>query len=191
MKLLVLFTFLFTFKAHSKLKVGDILLQPLHCWSCSLIEAQTKSEYSHIGVVIEIQGKQVYVAEAFMKVRKVSLFEFKKKTQKGSSVKILRPSFVDNNLLSLFQRNFEGLSYDNKFRWNNSDELGEQIYCSELLYKLFLLVGMHVPKVNPMKFDINREHWERFFQGDIPDGELGIAPEDFNKDKKYTLIGFL
>ena len=173
------------------LKVGDILLQPLHCWSCSLIQAQTKSEYSHIGVVIETNGKSVWVAESFFNVRKITLAEFKSKTQKQSSIKVIRPFYVAHKLSMYYQQFFHGLSYDNKFRWYNSDELGEKIYCSELVYKLFKMSGMHIPRINPMKFDINREHWERFFRGDIPDGELGISPEDFNRDKKYTLIGFL
>ena len=46
-----------------ELKVGDVLLQPLSCWSCSLIEAQEKSIYSHMGVVIE-NDPEVLVAEA-------------------------------------------------------------------------------------------------------------------------------
>lgn len=192
MKIIALIMILMTQSAFAlSLKVGDILLQPLQCWSCSLIEAQTKSEYSHIGVVIEKKGKSVWVAEAFHKVRKVTLAEFHKKTQKKSAIKVMRPHYVAPDLFDLYQRHFEGLNYDSQFRWYNSDDLGEKIYCSELLYKLFRLAGMHFPKVKPMKFDVNREYWDRFFQGDIPDGELGISPEDFNRERKYSLIGFI
>lgn len=73
----------------------------------------------------------------------------------------------------------------------NTDELGEKIYCSELVYKLFSKLGMHTPVLNPMKFDVNRIHWERYFKGKVPDGELGISPEDFNQDSKYFLMGFI
>lgn len=191
MKLLVLISLFFSFQAHSKLKVGDILLQPLYCWSCSLIEAQTKSEYSHIGVVIEIKKNDIYVAEAFHKVRKVTLAEYLSKTEKGSAVKILRPYFVSQNLLQIYNKEFDGLNYDRDFRWNNFDSMGEKIYCSELLYKLFKRAGMHFPKSQRMRFDVNREYWLKYFRGNIPDGEVGVSPEDFNKESKYTLIGFL
>ena len=52
------------------LRPGDILLQPLHCRLCNLIEAQTDSIFSHIGIVINEKSD---VAEAFSKVRKVTL----------------------------------------------------------------------------------------------------------------------
>jgi hypothetical protein len=191
MKSLSLLLLFLSFNTYAKLKVGDILLQPLHCWACSLIEAQTKSEYSHIGVVIEVNKDKVYVAEAFHKVKKVSLEEYMAKTEKGSAVKVLRPFAVSQDLQHIFKQEFEGLKYDRDFRWNNYDGDGQMIYCSELLYKLFIRAGMHTPKLNRMQFDINREHWETYFRGNVPDGEIGISPQDFNQDKKYTLIGFL
>lgn len=191
MRLLFIFMLLISFNASASLKVGDILLQPLHCWACSLIESQTKSEYSHIGVVIKIELDQVFVAEAFQKVKLVTLEDFMAKTQKRSSVKILRPSFVSPYLYQTFIDHYLGLNYDAGFLWNNTDELGEKIYCSELVYKLFSDLGMHTPRLDPMVFDVNRVHWERYFQGNIPDGELGISPEDFNQDDKYFLMGFI
>ena len=168
------------------IKVGDIVLQPLHCWTCSLIEAQTQSEYSHIGVVVEISNDQVWVAEAYQKVQVLSLAEFNSKTQKGIPLKIMRPSFVPTDFKSIYFKHFDGLPYDAKFLWSD-----EKIYCSELIYKLFELAKMTVPKPAPMIFDINRQWWKRYFHGQIPDGEWGISPADFDDESLYELVGYL
>jgi hypothetical protein len=191
MKLILLILSL-QMQAHAiDLKVGDLLLQPLNCFSCSLIEQQTQSPYSHIGVIIAIQEKQVFVAEAFMQVRVQSLQEFARKTQKGERIKIRRPFFVSADFYQTYLERFDGLNYDAKFLWSNFDEKGEKIYCSELVYKLFELTFMQTPRLKPMLFDINPEHWQRYFQGHVPIGELGIAPSDFDDDNLYEHIGFL
>lgn len=170
--------------ASIKLKTGDILLQPLHCWACNLIEAETESIYSHIGVVIKVENETVFVAEAFMKVRVVSFSEFNKKTQKGLKLKVMRPAYVSNELYKTYLRKFDGLPYDSGFLWDD-----KKIYCSELLNKLFDEVGMLYPQEIPMVFKHNREYWLKFFKGHIPDGELGIAPKDYDDESLYEFIG--
>lgn len=172
----------------SDLKVGDILLQPLHCWACNLIEAQTQSEFSHIGVVSHISQKEkkVFVAEAFMKVREIEFNEFNKKTQKGLSLKVYRPGYVAIDFRKTFKSTFENLAYDSGFLWDD-----EKIYCSELLYKLFRDSNMKVPEALPMKFDVNREHWEKYFKGHVPEGEIGISPADFDDESLYEFIGYI
>ena len=171
-------------------KKGDILLQPLHCWSCSLIEAQTKSIYSHIGVVID-DSQEVLVAEAFITVRKQTLKEFMAKTQKGQKIKVLRPTFVPESILETFVLKYEGLKYDSAFLWDNVKEGKELIYCSELVYKLFDDLNMPVPHIFPMKFDINREYWIKYFKGNVPDGKEGISPAAFDDESLYEFAGYL
>lgn len=174
-----------------ELKKGDILLQPLHCWSCSLIEAQTKSIYSHIGVVIDVDKKNVQVAEAFMSVRKVSLLEFLKKTQKGQKVKVIRPSWVSKNIDEFFNENYLGNDYDSNFLWNNFKENKELLYCSELVYKLFHHLNIKTPAPAIMKFDVNPELWRKFFKGKTPVGKIGISPAAFDDEYLYEHIGYL
>lgn len=189
MKILILIvSFLYLPLASSKveLKPGDILLQPLHCWACNLIEGQTNSEYSHIGVVISASEKEILVAEAYLKVRAVSLEEFNSKTQKGLALEVLRPNFVSNDLFKNYYKHFHNKPYDRNFLWDD-----EKIYCSELVQKLFEISSMQSPRATPMEFDVNREYWERYFRGEVPDGELGISPEDFKQSGLYNSIGFL
>ncbi len=167
------------------LKVGDILLQPLHCYACNLIEAQTQSEYSHIGVVIKKENQEVFVAEAFGKVKVVSFDEFNKKTQKGLRIEVLRPRYVHSEIYATYREHFDSKPYDSNFLWSD-----DKIYCSELVQKLFHQLNMTVPKAKPMTFDINRALWDKYFRGNTPEGHLGISPADFKTSNLYKELGF-
>ncbi len=183
-----------------ELRVGDILLQPTDCWSCSLIEAEEESIYSHIGIVLQVQP-EVMVAESLGKVRLVSLAEFNRKTEKGQKLGILRFSnsaaadYLEQNadqLMNLFKTEFENLSYDHEFLWNNLDENGlEKLYCSEMVGKLLqAFMGMESP-IKRMHFSKNPEEWSRFFKGNVPVGKWGNSPADFEKSEKFHLEGEL
>lgn len=183
-----------------ELKVGDVLLQPLDCWSCSLIEAQENSIFSHVGVVVKI-SPSVEVAEALGKVRILSLDQFNTRTQKGQRLLVKR--FKNDLLISrlmnkqvefltYFKKEFENLKYDHDFRWDNLDEQGyEKLYCSEMVSKLFLgFLGVEIP-LKRMKFDLNREEWIRYFRGVPPDDEWGNSPGDFDKSELFYEVGEL
>jgi len=204
MKILV---FLVSFLIHSlalgasslELRVGDILLQPLDCWSCSLIEAEEDSIYSHMGVVVS--ESPVMVAEALGTVRLLPLEQFHSKTQKGQKLLVLRyrDLLIQEELLNHgeefrleYFRKFDGKKYDHDFLWENVDELGqEKIYCSELVTKLFLsFVNVAVP-VKRMHFDKNRELWEKYFNGKVPAGEWGISPGDYERSDLFMKLGEL
>lgn len=165
-----------------KLKAGDVILQPLKCWSCSLIEDQENSQYSHIGIVVE-KNKKLLIAEAYGLVKLVTLEEFIKKTHPNKKNKVLR---IKNQLISKTDvldgiKLFLGNPYDRGFLWNNYIEGREVIYCSELVYKVLNpLVKFNSLSPKRMSFDENPELWDRYFRGQTPRGELGISPEDFN-----------
>jgi len=183
-----------------QLKVGDVLLQPLKCWACSLIEAEEETIYSHIGVVLAV-GPEVIVAESFGKVRKLTLVEFNAKTEPGQKLSVLRfrnddlSSDIQNSaeaFMKIFEEDFEGAKYDHEFLWNNLDELGqEKYYCSELVSKLFqALVGIETPRKR-MHFQTNREQWMTFFKGNIPDNQWGNSPGDFERSELFYQVGEL
>lgn len=183
-----------------ELKVGDVLLQPLNCWSCSLIEAQERSIYSHMGIVVETQPV-VKVAEALGTVRILSLNEFNARTEKGQRLSVRRladyeaVNFLQKNKLSFklfFQNRFEGLQYDKEFLWNNVDEDGfEKLYCSEMVAKLLRgFMGIEV-STKIMKYDINRDEWILYFRGTPPDGKVGNSPTSFETSPLYYEVGEL
>lgn len=183
-----------------ELKVGDILLQPLDCWSCSLIEAQEKSIYSHMGMVIETTPS-VKVIEALGTVRVLSIEEFNARTEKGARLSVRRlqnskaVTFIQEHqdlLRKMFEEDFSGLKYDHDFLWNNFDERGlEKMYCSEMITKLLQgFMGIEV-RVKRMNFDINREQWIRYFKGNPPDGLWGNSPATFENSELFYEVGKL
>lgn len=180
-----------------ELRSGDILLQPLHCWSCNLIEAQERSDYSHIGIVLDLGG-EIFVAEAWGKVKIVPLKKFLAKTQKGAKVKVRRVDFHPYSYAQ-FSRDLDyevlkyvGNPYDPQFLWDNFIKDKEAIYCSELVYKVLSpLLSFHDLAPKPMLFDVNPELWDRYFRGETPRGKLGISPEDFNLTSDFYTVGEL
>jgi uncharacterized protein YycO len=183
-----------------ELKVGDILLQPLDCWSCALIEAQEKSPYSHMGMVIEV-GEEIRVVEAMGEVKVLSLSEFQEKTENGQNILVLRLKnedavlFLQNEQESLqnyFKTSFLGLPYDHDFLWNNFDERGrEKLYCSEFVSKIYRhFLGIEIP-LKEMAFDINRTEWIRYFRGNPPDGLPGNSPATFERSPDFFRVGVL
>ena len=169
-----------------KLRPGDILLQPLSCWACSLIEGQEKTIYSHMAIVVKTNP--VLVGEAWQGVTATPLAEFLQKTEKGQQVRIIRhrTEGFDADLLLADFKTFEGLPYDAAFSWSD-----EAQYCSELVYKLLLNYTHKLPAPKPMRFDYARKHWIKYFNGNVPDGELGISPGDFDRSTHFKTIGFL
>lgn len=195
--LLIIASILLAFNANAiHLKNGDIILQPTSCYLCSLIESEEKTEYSHMGVLVT-DGVHWNVMEAWGTVRLTSLGEFLSRRKKNSKSLVLRADHLQNqtvrssDLLIRFISHFEGLHYDSHFLWNNSDDRGEKLYCSELVAKLlnpFLKEGI---QTKPMHFEVNREFWIQYFHGTPPDGQPGLSPGDFERSPLFHKVGFL
>lgn len=187
-------------RAKTDLRVGDILLQPTDCWSCTLIEQEHDTIYSHLGIVLQVTPS-VLVAESLGKVRLLSLEAFDAKTQKNQNLLVMRynnPALVDYfenqnaRLLDLFRTEFEGKPYDKEFLWNNFDENGvEKLYCSEFISKFLQAFAGLEPKVRKMHFTKNRDLWSRYFKGQIPDGKWGNAPSDYHDLRELHEVGEL
>lgn len=196
---LLIAVFTFSMGAATTLKVGDVLLQPLDCWSCSLIEDEEQSIYSHIGIVLSVDP--VMVAESRGKVQLVTFEAFNSLTQKGQNLSVLRLKHEGavgelqkkkEQLLALFRADFEGLKYDHDFLWDNFDQNGNQkLYCSEMVAKLLqAFLGLD-PIVKRMHFSRNRESWERYFKGQVPVGKWGNSPADFERSDLFYTVGEL
>lgn len=176
-----------------ELKKGDLLLQSLRCYVCNLIEAETNSPYSHIGIVL-FKNNKPYVLEAFSNVAIVPLKEFLSKSKKNITVKVLRHKALRDSEyygLNAFAQNIEGNPYNKSYRFNNYINGKKSYYCSELVYEYLKEITNFIPHPTPMPFKINPDLWDKHFQGDTPRGELGISPEDFNDETYFDVIGYL
>lgn len=179
------------------LQVGDLLLQPLDCKLCTLIEEEEDTLYSHMGLVIQTHPK-ILIAEAYGNVRSVTYSEFISKTESTQTIKTLRfqkkelqKKFKQESkvFFELFVKEFKNLKYDSQFLWNNFDELGhEKLYCSEFVSKLIQAFASVETPIKRMHFNQNRDAWLDYFKGQIPDGEWGNSPADFeNSDLFYEV----
>lgn len=200
-KLLFILLGLLSFNSYGfDLKVGDILLQPRDCWSCSLIEAQEDTIYSHMGMVIQVTPT-LKVIDALGIVKVSDYAAFNSGTQKDQKISVRRfrneraVAFIQKNeaeFVQYYMDNFNGLKYDHDFIWNNFDENGnEKLYCSEMITKLlsgFLRIELPMKR---MKFDINRDQWIKYFHGDPPDGKWGNAPASFETSELFYEVGEL
>ena len=190
-----------TLEARDKLMAGDIILLPIDCYACKAIEKETGSPYAHSGLVVFENGYPI-ILEAWSKVEKTPLKDFIKRAKKGVSIKYIRSKEISKRynsehsrkelnqfILNFFEENYENLSYDNEYLWDNLDENGNEVlYCSEMITKLL----NHVLKVKmptyKMTYDIARDFWIKYFKGKIPQGKPGNNPGSFLKSGLfYTL----
>lgn len=186
----VLMILSFNIKA-SVWKEGDVLLLPLRCYSCTVIESETGAPYSHSGVLFKVNGKW-RVAQSLGEVNTLSLREFKKMGRGGEHILHLRPKHIKKSFYSMeyvFKKYYEGLPFDSRYLWNNFNEDGEELlYCSEFVLKFLnhFLSKKIVP--NQMDFSENWDFWYEQWDGNVPQGQPGISPADFYYSKDFKVI---
>lgn len=190
------FFFLFTALPLSafadRFRPGDILLAPMHCYLCKLIEIETSSTFSHLFIYI---GEGSF-AHSLSKVEYISLPKIKEIIDARRPMLLVRHKesfrFDPLKFKNIFERNFLGLPYDKKFIWDNFDEEGkEELYCSEFVVKLMNhAFNLQIDPI-PMTYRHNYEAWENYFQGTVPEGLPGVAPSFFENNKDFKKIKYI
>jgi uncharacterized protein YycO len=121
-------------QAREALRDGDIVFHSSRSAQSAAIERATKSQYSHMGVVIHRDGKP-FVYEAIATVRYTPLAKWVARGDGGEYVvKRLKAglSAAQTRSLRAAASAFEGKPYDLYFEWSN-----DRIYCSELVWKMY------------------------------------------------------
>lgn len=190
MRILAALIGLITFSAMAKtLRPGDVILQPMRCYLCRMIEVHEQSIYSHMGVVVEVNS-EVWVGESLGAVRLVKLADFLSKGDSTRPHLIIRPKENVPFKLKEAITPLLGSEYDHDFRWDNLGRDGrEALYCSELVAKLLNQFLVQNLPTKIMDYSLNREAWERYFGGNVPDGMPGNSPGDFEKSKQFNHLG--
>ena len=168
---------------------GDIILSPMSCYLCKVIEKTTNSIYSHLFIYID-NGK---FAHSLSKVEYISLSEIKKIVDPSRPSLHLRHldynRFLGKRLERVFKLHFENLSYDPAFLWDNTDSKGRQtLYCSEFVAKLLESAFGVKLDTKPMEYNEFREFWRGYFNGSIPDGLPGMTPSFFERSGEFRLV---
>lgn len=182
------------------IRPGDIILQPLNCWLCSLIELEEGSKFSHMGVVLSVTP-EILVGEAYGTVKKTTLAEFLSKTEKGQNSILIRfrnevlarhLQNTSSEFLRTFETQFEGAPYDSDFLWNNFDEnWNEKLYCSEMIAKLLKVYVQVEAPIKRMQYKKYWDHWMVYFKGNVPENKWGNSPGDFEKSELFYTVGEL
>lgn len=187
-KILFVFFLLYIFQISctKDLKQGDLIFQNLDCGDfCEAIEAVTpdyKGEYySHVGIVVEIDGK-LKVFEAISKgVVLTEIDDFLKRTN-FTDVKVGRlKNFKKFRGFSLEEiKKYQSKPYDSVFSISN-----DAYYCSELVYFLYKNTdNKPIFELKPMTFkkpgtneifDIWKEYFEKMNK-EVPENEPGTNP---------------
>jgi hypothetical protein len=172
-----------------ELRAGDVLLQPMNCYLCRMIEQHENSIYSHMGLVVKA-GASPLVAEASGDVHVLPLDKFLAKGDKARPVLVRR--FIEQVEADWQEavRPYLGAAYDEDFLWDNVDAQGrELLYCSELVTKMFNAYLQTPFPTKIMRYDLNRQQWERYFRRSPPDGLPGNSPGDFEHSPLLESVG--
>ena len=174
--------FFLNFNQTSNYKEGDIIFQTTSGQTGKAIQLATHSKFNHCGVLF-LENNKWFVYEAVQPVRKTSLEDFNargKGTVKRLGSKTLTKEEIDK-LKSLF-KSYEHKDYDEAFNWSDN-----QIYCSELVYKLYNN-ALQIELCKPRKlsdFDLNnplvKEKLNEKYGNKIPLDEPMVSPEDIYK----------
>lgn len=170
-------------KASTNLKEGDIVFQSGNSSQCIAVKLATHSKFSHVGIVVKHEG-ELKVLEAVEPVLIIALDKWIRQGEKG---KYEAKRLKDTTLLTSAVKQAmiaEGKSmlnkhYDLYFGWDDS-----QIYCSELVYKIYERGGgITLCELNPLSsYDLThpavKNKLKERYGDNIPMDEPMVSPED-------------
>ena len=184
------------------LKPGDIIFQDLLCGDfCTAIETVTHGwqgrSFSHCGLVTTAADGSLQVIEAVSEgVKFTPLKEFLAKPQRSDEVVVGRLKTPWKPLIGQALAEAEtlvGKPYDSAFDLQN-----EGLYCSELVYKVFLWAsnGQQVFELAPMTFKDPATSkffpvWATYFKElgmAIPEGKPGLNPGSISRSDKLVIF---
>lgn len=176
------------------LPAGSIVFQNSQSKQCKAIELATHSSYTHCGIIFWKQNKCM-VLEAVQPVKYTSLEEWiERGKNKHYVVKQLKNTVLLNDSITARMREcgekYLDKDYDIYFEWTD-----EQIYCSELVWKIYKdALGIEIAKLKKLKdFDLSSKEVKRIMKerygNNIPYEEPVISPADiFNSELIETVF---
>ncbi len=177
------------------MKDGDLVFQTSRSGQSQAIQLATKSKYSHMGIIISQNGRQM-VYEAIGPVKYTPLQEWiNRGAGKHYVAKRLKDSdklLTGQNLSSLktVGETFRGKPYDLVFGWSD-----DKMYCSELVWKMYdRALHVRIGRLQRLReFDITnpiveQKLKERYPSG-IPQDETVISPDQmFRSEILETVV---
>lgn len=172
---------------------GDIIFQSSNSRQCQAVKLATHSDISHCGMLFNKNGDW-FVLEAVEPVQVIPLLDFVKRGE-GWRYTIKRLK-TDQKLSETQKRNMHtlgeslvGKHYDIYFGWTD-----DEIYCSELVWKLYYqAAGIELCKTKKLKdFDLTNplvvEMMKERYGNHIPFDEAVVAPSDIFFSEQLELV---
>lgn len=170
-------------QAEESYQTGDIIFQSSEAITNKAIELATHSKFSHVGVILDYQGS-LQVLEATQPVKITSLERFIKRGS-GAKYAVLRLKKAEQILTDEMKQalivkgeSWVGKNYDFAFSWND-----EELYCSELVYKLYAdTLHLNLTQPKPLKtFDLSsplvKEQLKVKYGKNIPYDDNMVSPQ--------------
>jgi hypothetical protein len=112
---------------------GDLVFHTSHSAQSAIIAQVTRSPWTHVGLVFERDGGELWVLEAVEPVRWTRLEDWIDRGD-GLAVRRLREPLTSTQLRALEREGarYLGRRYDARFEWSD-----RRMYCSELVWKVF------------------------------------------------------
>lgn len=179
------------------LKTGDIIFQTSQSAQSKAIQLATHSPYSHCGVVFKY-GNDFFVFEA---IKTVTLTDLDKWITQGqdqqfvvkrvkNEEQVLSPETIQK--LKNAAGKYDHLQYDTYFAWSDN-----QIYCSELVWKMYRdATGLQIGRLQQLKdFDLTspevRLKLKERYGDNIPLRDTVISPASiFNSALLETIKSY-
>ena len=178
-----------SFNDTTSYKDGDVIFQTTAGETGKAIQLATHSKYNHCGVLFFENNKWI-VYEAVQPVKKTSLKEFNARG-KGTVKRLSTKTLSEEEIAKLKKqfKKYEHKNYDEAFNWSD-----DQIYCSELDYKLYYN-ALHIELCKPRKlsdFDLSntlvKEKLNEKYGNKIPMNEPMVSPEDIFRSSSLSDI---
>jgi len=169
-------------------KEGDIIFQSLPIGELTkVIEGATHSPYSHVGMLIQKEGKW-YVREAIVTVHDTGLYSWILRGRQGNfSVYRLKEKY-QKYLKAMVKSSEQFLDRPYDINYDMDDE---KIYCSELVYKSYKLVsGEKMGNLVALK-ELDWKPYKDFIlsiEDTIPLDRVMITPEDLAEAEQLEQV---
>ncbi len=200
MRRLFLFAAIFTiiiqpcYPGNFTFREGDLVFQTFPSPQSVAIQLATKSQYSHMGIILKHNGK-LMVYEAVGPVKFTAIDDWINRDS-ARHIVVRRLKNADSLLtrvnlakLEAVASTFEGKPYDFAFHWSD-----EKIYCSELVWKVFdRALKIDIGELRKLKdFDLSSPEVQKKLKERYPDGipleETVISPQDVFQSPLLTTV---
>lgn len=171
-------------------QTGDLVFQVLLSDQSRAIQLATKSQYSHVGIVI-VKNNEPMVFEAVGPVRYIKWKEWVEQGDKSHYVAKRMKTPPSQEIINTIIKNtkqYEGKAYDFPFSWTD-----EKIYCSELVWKLYKAADIELsPLAKLDSFDLThpivKAKLKERYGNNIPLDEKVVPPSAlFDSDLLITV----